>query len=66
MEWANGDIYEGNWKKNRMEGGGMFKHHDGFILKGSFKANLFIDEGNVLRNPQMSEKEYALFKKQRK
>jgi hypothetical protein len=38
-----------------MEGGGVFKHHEGFILKGSFKANHFIDE-NILRNPQMSEK----------
>lgn len=36
--------------------GGIFKHHDGFVLKGSFKANFFIDESNVLRNPQMSEK----------
>jgi hypothetical protein len=35
------------------------------VLKGSFKANFFIDE-NVLRNPQMGEKEYDLFKKQRK
>ena len=53
MEWTNGDSYEGTWKKNRMEGGGLFKHHDGFTLKGSFKANYFIDE-TFLRNPQMS------------
>jgi hypothetical protein len=65
MEWADGNSYEGNWKKNRMEGGGVFKHRDGFVLKGSFKANYFIDE-TVLRNPQMGEKEYVLFKKQRK
>lgn len=48
-----------------MEGGGLFKHHDGFSLKGSFKANYFIED-NFLRNPQMSEKEYLLFKKQGK
>ena len=48
-----------------MEGGGLFKHHDGFSLKGSFKANYFIED-NLLRNPQMSEKEYLLFKKQGK
>lgn len=65
MSWNNGDSYDGNWKKSRMQGGGLFKHHDGFVLKGSFKANFFIDE-NVLRNPQMGEKEYELFKKQRK
>ena len=65
MVWANGDVYEGNWKKGRMEGGGIFRHHEGFVLKGSFKASHFIEEG-LLRNPQMSEKEYAAFKKQRK
>ena len=43
MIWENGDSYDGSWKKNRMEGGGVFKHHDGFALKGSFKANYFID-----------------------
>lgn len=65
MSWENGDVYEGGWRKGRMEGGGIFRHHEGFVLKGSFKANYFIDE-NVLRNPQMGEKEYALFRKQRK
>lgn len=65
MSWANGDAYEGAWKKGRMEGGGIFRHHEGFVLKGSFKANLFLDDG-LLRNPQMGEKEYSVFKKQRK
>ena len=65
MIWENGDSYDGCWKKNRMEGPGLFKHHDGFSMKGSFKANYFIDD-KTLRNPQMSEKEYFLFKKQGK
>lgn len=53
MNWNNGDIYDGNWKKNRMEGGGIFKHHEGFTLKGSFRANYYIDN-EILRNPQMN------------
>lgn len=65
MSWANGDLYEGQWKKNKMDGAGQFKQHNGNILKGSFKANYFIHE-NVLRNPQMPEEEYELFRKQRK
>lgn len=63
MEWERGDLYEGRWKRNRMEGGGVFKHHEGFVLKGSFKANYFVEDG-LLRNPLMDEKEYALYKKQ--
>ena len=53
MQWENGDCYEGTWRKNRMEGGALFRHHDGFTLKGSFKANYFIED-NFLRNPKMS------------
>ena len=47
-------MYDGRWKKGRMDGPGLFKRHDGLTLKGSFKNNYFIDEGNVLRNPYMS------------
>ena len=25
--WSNGDVYEGNWKNNRLDGGGTFIHH---------------------------------------
>ena len=25
--WANGDAYEGNWRNDRLEGGGSFEHH---------------------------------------
>lgn len=54
LKWKNGDVYDGRWKKGRMEGPGVFKRHDGFTLKGSFKNNYFIDI-NTLRNPFMSE-----------
>ena len=60
--WANGDQYEGNWKRSKMDGPGLFRHSSGFILKGIFKNNYFIDD-NVLRNPFLTEKEYAVFKK---
>lgn len=43
MTWKNGDSYDGAWKRSKMDGAGSFKHHDGFILKGLFKANYFID-----------------------
>ncbi|CAM6001517.1 unnamed protein product [Sphagnum balticum] len=65
LVWSNGDSYEGSWRRGRMDGPGIFRQQSGLVLKGSFKANYFIDE-NVLRNPQMSEKEYQLFRKQRK
>lgn len=63
MEWEIGDVYEGKWKRNRMDGAGVFRHHEGFVLKGSFKASYFLEDG-LLRNPLMGEKEYTLFKKQ--
>ena len=36
-----------------MDGDGLFKHKQGFSLKGIFKNNYYID-GDILRNPQMS------------
>lgn len=65
MKWGNGDVYDGRWKKNRMDGAGSFKRNDGLSLKGSFKNNYFID-GNVLRNPFMPDGEYEKLKKARK
>jgi hypothetical protein len=53
MIWKNGDSYEGNWKKSKMDGAGLFKHKQGFSLKGIFKNNYYVD-GDILRNPQMS------------
>lgn len=41
--WPNNDVYIGMWKAGRMEGDGEFKHHDGHILKGSFKNNYHFD-----------------------
>jgi hypothetical protein len=58
LVWANGDKYDGRWKKGRMEGPGVFTRHDGMTLKGSFKNNYLIDEDNTLRNPYMSNEEY--------
>lgn len=37
----NGDVYEGNWKTGKMEGGGKFTHHEGIELNGLFKNNYF-------------------------
>jgi len=55
--WANGDCYDGRWKKGRFDGAGHFKRHDGTSLKGSFKNNYFID-GGILRNPFLSHVEF--------
>lgn len=30
--WANGDVYQGNWKNGRFEGGGKFVHHDVLLI----------------------------------
>ena len=65
MVWPNGSSYDGSWNKGRMEGAGVFKHIEGFSLEGNFKANYYIDDA-ILRNPFLSDKEYALYKKQRK
>ena len=48
-----------------MDGAGIFKHSDGFSLKGNFKANNYVED-SILRNPFLSENDYALFMKQRK
>jgi hypothetical protein len=60
--WPSGEQYEGTWKRSKMDGTGLFKHSTGFLLKGLFKNNYLIDD-NVLRNPFLTDKEYALFKK---
>lgn len=65
MKFSNGDLYDGKWKKGRMDGPGLFKRADGLSLKGSFKNNYFLD-GNVLRNPFVGEGEYEALKKKRK
>jgi len=49
--WANGDLFEGNWRNNRFEGGGTFTHHSGNILKGIFKNNYFVKGGELFVNP---------------
>ena len=42
MKWANGDEYEGDWKRDLMDGLGNFTHHENKVLKGTFKCNYFI------------------------
>jgi hypothetical protein len=53
MIWPNGDQYEGNWKKSKMDGSGILRQSKGFVLKGIFKNNYFVDD-NILRNPFLS------------
>ncbi len=63
MTWPSGDQYDGSWKRSKMDGSGVFRQaNGGFVLKGIFKNNYFIDD-NVLRNPFMDEQAYAVFKK---
>ncbi len=62
MIWPLGDQYDGSWKRSKMDGSGVFRQANGFILKGIFKNNYFIDD-NMLRNPFMDEQAYTVFKK---
>jgi hypothetical protein len=37
--YANGDIYQGNWKNNMMDGKGIFSSINGDSYEGNFKNN---------------------------
>lgn len=65
MVWKSGFTYEGNWRRDRLEGAGTFRHPDGLELKGLFRCNYFID-GDILRNPFLNVDESESFMKARK
>ena len=37
--WADGDVYEGEWKAGNMEGRGIYRFADGDVYDGEFKAD---------------------------
>jgi hypothetical protein len=37
--FANGDVYEGEWKAGKIEGRGIYRSADGNVYEGEFKAN---------------------------
>ncbi len=59
--WANGDVYFGDWKNGKMDGEGMFTHHDGHFLKGKFKNNYHYDKERWI-NPFLILEQLDLFK----
>ena len=46
---ANGDRYDGDFKKGVYEGLGVFTFSDGDQLKGRFRNNLFVGNSSDLR-----------------
>ena len=45
--WADGEIYEGQWKNNKRDGQGVITHADGSIYDGHWKNNLQDGQGVV-------------------
>ena len=39
MEYANGRIYVGEWKKGKRDGQGILSYPDGGVRKGIWSAN---------------------------
>jgi len=39
MRFANGDVYVGNWKADKMHGEGILKFSDGNSIDGSWKMD---------------------------
>ena len=37
--WADGEVYEGQWKGGMREGRGTYRHANGDVYEGQFKAN---------------------------
>jgi hypothetical protein len=57
FSWANGNTYEGIWKRDRIDGGGQFNHYDGNVLPGVFKNNYFMKSSDTFINPFMNGKQ---------
>jgi hypothetical protein len=48
MKYNNGDIYEGDWKKDVKEGKGKMKYNNGDIYEGDWKNNLKEGKGKFI------------------
>ena len=42
LKFANGNIYEGNWKDGKYNGHGVCKFADGRVLDGQWKDDKFL------------------------
>ncbi|XP_068163413.1 MORN repeat-containing protein 2 isoform X1 [Antennarius striatus] len=42
---ANGVVYTGEWKKDKMQGRGTLQHPSGALYKGAFKDNMYHGTG---------------------
>ena len=60
-QWSNGDSYEGQWRDNKMEGAGIFRHIGDVPLEGVFKNNYFHMGGDVYVSPFQSREEIERF-----
>ena len=48
LEWKNGDVYEGNMKKGKMDGFGKFTFNDGKIYEGEDKNGIKQGKGKLI------------------
>ena len=45
MRYANGNVYEGEYKADKMEGSGTYRYTNGLVKVGFFKAGKDVGEG---------------------